>query len=229
MNSPNSRFVIAIDGPSGAGKSTVAHLLSQRLGVPLLDTGAMYRCLALAAMSQGWPSQPIETVLPTISAAKIDFTGAGRQVVTLNGEDVSQKIRSLEVSQAASKLSTVSEIRRQLVAQQQAIIASGSWVLEGRDVTTVVAPDANLKVFLTASIEERARRRWKEYQAKGGQETLQTVVKEVVERDFRDYTRDDSPLQLAEDAVIVESFGLTPEEVADRILSLLPDLPGVVN
>ncbi len=222
MNSETRNFVIAIDGPSGAGKSTVAGLVSQQLGCPLLDTGAMYRCVALAAMTSGVSGATEESIQSVLDTIEIRFSGEAGRTVLLNGADVSEDIRTMEVSQEASRLSTLSNVRAHLVKQQQAIIADGSWVLEGRDVTTVVAPKADLKVFLTASIEERARRRWLESTNRGEQLRLQQVVREVVERDHRDYTRDDSPLQLAEDATIIESFGVSAEEVAQKILGMLP-------
>ncbi len=203
------RFVLAIDGPSGAGKSTVARLVAKSLNLQMLDTGAMYRCVALAAGPNASPEEAAEKA----AAIKIEFDG---DRVMLDGEDVSDKIRSLEISQRASRLSVHPPLRKHLVGQQQRIIEEGRWVLEGRDTTTVVAPDADLKIFLTASIEERARRRWKELKS----DALTEVVKETVERDHRDYTRPDSPLMLAEDAHIIETFGRTPEEVAEAIVSL---------
>jgi cytidylate kinase len=136
--------------------------------------------------------------------------------VTLDGEDVTEAIRSLEVGRRASEVSVHSPVRRAMVTRQRKLVENGDCVLEGRDVTTVVAPDAQVKVFLTASIEERARRRWLESKA----DTLQAVVKDVVTRDHRDYTRQDSPLMLAEDAVIIESFGVTPDQVAEQIAKL---------
>lgn len=216
----SKRPVIAIDGPAGAGKSTVAKLLCARLNLELLDTGAMYRVIALAASRAGIATSD-ENAAGSVAASTTIAFGAGS--VLMNGQDVTDAIRTLEVGQAASEISVHSVVRRHLVAQQQRIIATGGYVLEGRDVTTVVAPDATLKVFLTASIEERARRRWLEMQARGDSSSLQQVVKDVVERDHRDYTRADSPLQLAADAVIVESFGLAPDEVAARIAELVAD------
>jgi cytidylate kinase len=136
--------------------------------------------------------------------------------VILDGEDVTEQIRTLQVGKRASEVSVFSAVRQAMVRRQRRLVEGGDCVLEGRDVTTVVAPDAGLKVFLTASIEERARRRWLENQA----DPLQSVVKDVVERDYRDYTRKDSPLTLSDDAVIIESFGLTPEEVAKKIVAL---------
>jgi CMP/dCMP kinase len=209
-------MIIAIDGPAGAGKSTVARGLAKALGLDLLDTGAMYRAFALAAFRNGSEFNVFEL----IDQVQIDFGPSPERKIRLDGMDVSDEIRSLEISQMASQLSTVSEVRRAMVAAQQSIISLGNWVLEGRDVTTVVAPKADLKIFLTASIEERARRRWVEMVAKGDTVSLPAVVKEVVERDYRDYTRDDSPLMLAEDAIIVESFGLSPDDIIERIVAM---------
>lgn len=222
MNSETRNLVIAIDGPSGAGKSTVAGFVSKQLFCPLLDTGAMYRCVALAAMKSEITEATESSIQGLLDEIQIRFSGEDGRTVLLNGEDVSAEIRTMQVSQQASRLSTLSNVRAHLVKQQQAIIAVGSWVLEGRDVTTVVAPSADLKIFLTASIEERARRRWVEATGRGEKLRLQEVVKEVVERDHRDYTRDDSPLQLAEDATIIESFGVTAEQVAQKIMAMLP-------
>ncbi|MCW5939575.1 MAG: (d)CMP kinase [Fimbriimonadaceae bacterium] len=221
MNRPP---VVAIDGPAGAGKSTVAGLLSARSGLPLLDTGAMYRCVALLAHERGLDGRSAREAADLAATANIELSRTLPQKVRLNGEDVTTKIRTLEIGQLASELSVHSEVRRVLVGLQQQTIRMGGWILEGRDTTTVVAPDADLKVFLTASIEERARRRWVEIEARGESKRLQDVVRDVVERDHRDYSRADSPLALAEDAVIVETFGLTPEEVAERIVSIIPAL-----
>lgn len=210
-------MIIAIDGPAGSGKSTVAKLLAKELQLELLDTGAMYRAFAIAAMREGIGEDDPQLVENLIPQLTIGFTDTNPKHVTLNGEDIADQIRSLEVSQLASQLSAISCVRRALVASQQSIIQSGRWVLEGRDVTTVVAPQANLKIFLTASIEERARRRWLELKNSPNPPTLQAVVKEVVERDHRDYTRSDSPLMLAEDALIIETFNLLPEEIVRKI------------
>ncbi|MBS1711845.1 MAG: (d)CMP kinase [Armatimonadetes bacterium] len=213
-------MIVAIDGPAGAGKSTVARLVADRLGLEILDTGAMYRAVALAALRSSVSPENDSAIDQLMDEIEIGF-GPGRPPeILLNGEEVGSLIRTLEVSQLASRLSTFSPVRRQLVAAQQRIIREGNWVLEGRDVTTVVAPGADVKVFLTASIEERARRRWVDLAVHPSAPSLQEVVKEVVERDHRDYTRADSPLMLAEDAVIVETFALTPIEVADRIVAL---------
>ena len=179
----------------------------------------MYRAVALKAFRAGLSASDARQAAEIAETAVI---GLDPPRVTLDGEDVTEAIRTLEVGQMASELSTVPAVRRALVAQQQSVLAGGGYVLEGRDTTTVVAPHADLKVFLTASIEERARRRWLEIQARGESDRLQEVVVDVVQRDHRDYSRADSPLTLAEDAVIVETFGLTPDEVAERVLALLP-------
>lgn len=214
--------VIAIDGPAGSGKSTVARIISARTGLPLLDTGAMYRCAALSCLRIGIDISAASSVIGQAAKVQIEFASGDPQRVFLDGEDVTDAIRTLAVGQAASQISTYAEVRADMVRRQQELVANGGTVLEGRDVTTVVAPNAEVKVFLTASIEERARRRWLELQQKGEQTRLQAVVLDVVERDHRDYTRTESPLQLAEDAVIIESFGISPEEAADRVIALIP-------
>lgn len=213
-------MIIAIDGPAGSGKSTVAKLLAKELNLELLDTGAMYRAFAIAAMRANISDQDSQLVEKLIPKVNIGFTTDSPKRVTLDGEDIADQIRSLEVSQLASQLSAISCVRRSMVASQQSIINRGRWVLEGRDVTTVVAPQATLKIFLTASIEERARRRWLEMKEMQTPPTLQAVVKEVVERDHRDYTREDSPLMLAEEAIIIETFNLQPEEIVRKIALL---------
>lgn len=215
-NARVSRFVIAMDGPSGAGKSTVAALVAARLGLRVLDTGAMYRATAWLAQREGAEGE--EAFAALALAHPVSFQGSR---VVIADTDVSEEIRTLEVGQAASLASTFPSLRRALVGQQRAVVAQGRWILEGRDTTTVVAPDADLKVFLTASIEERGRRRWIQLRDESPSLRLQTVVREVVERDHRDYTRADSPLELAEDAEIVETFGMSAQGVADRIVELV--------
>lgn len=187
----------------------------------------MYRAVALAALRAEISPDAHELLADLAVRCLVTFSGADNECTLLDGEDVSNLIRTLEIGQFASKISVHSEVRKELVRQQQAIVASGGFVLEGRDTTTVVAPKADLKIFLTASIEERARRRWLEGAGRGGDNTLQEVVVDVVRRDFRDYSRDDSPLALAEDAVIIETFGMSPPDVVERVVRMLED-KGVV-
>lgn len=194
-------MLIAIDGPAGAGKSTVARAVADALGFTYLDTGAMYRCIALADLRGA--ADP--------TACAIGFDGG----VTLDGEDVTAQIRTPQVSARASEVAARPEVRAALVERQRELIAAGDYVAEGRDIGTVVAPDAELKVFLTASPRERARRRAAEIGA-----DAKTVLAEQTLRDERDSTREHSPLAAAEDAIEVDTTGLDIDEVVRRIVAL---------
>ena len=215
----SSEFVIAIDGPAGAGKSTIAKLLAARLGLRYLDTGAMYRALALKATMLGVPGTAAAELM---ESTRIEFGSGEPQAVLLDGADVTVAIRTPEVGEAASALSSHPPVRRAMVALQQAFVAEGGVVLEGRDTTTVVAPRATLKLYLTASLEERARRRTREFSDNGVAAGFERVRTEIEQRDHRDITRDDSPLEVAPDAHVVETATLSIDEVLARILSLLP-------
>jgi cytidylate kinase len=199
-------MLVAIDGPAGAGKSTVARALALRLGFTYLDSGAMYRCVALLALDS-----PEREPAVLARGAQIDLGVR----VTLDGRDVSDAIRAPEVSEAASRVAADPGVREALVAKQRALIARGDWVAEGRDIGTVVAPEAELKLFLTASPEERARRRAAEL----GIEP-QTVLAEQTLRDERDATREHSPLAAAPGAVMLDTSGSTIEAVVERIATL---------
>jgi cytidylate kinase len=196
-----SPMLIAIDGPAGAGKSTVARAVADALGFTYLDSGAMYRCVALAELRGA--ADPVECAI-----------GVGDRI-TLDGEDVTEAIRSPEVTARASEVAARPEVRAQLVVRQRELIRSGDYVAEGRDIGTVVAPDAELKVFLTASPHERARRRAEQTGA-----DLQDVLRELGQRDERDTTREHSPLQPARDALRVDTDGLSVDDVAQRIVRL---------
>jgi CMP/dCMP kinase len=195
-------MLIAIDGPAGAGKSTVARALADALGFTYLDSGAMYRCVALAEL------RGIEDPL----TCEIELGGQ----VTLDGEDVTQEIRTPQVSARASEVAARPEVRRHLVALQRSMIRTGDYVAEGRDIGTVVAPDAELKVFLTASPEERAQRRATQIGVDPAQ-----VLAEQRERDTRDTTREHSPLAPAPDALRVDTTGLSVDEVVAKIAHLV--------
>jgi CMP/dCMP kinase len=222
------RLTIAIDGPAGSGKSSVARRLAAMLGYLYLDSGAMYRALALKALLHKVPldDEPRlevlakETHIELRRPAKEQESAGAKNCVFLNGQDVTTEIRTAEVAQAASRLATIAGVRRVLVAEQQRAGAGGGVVMEGRDIGTVVFPKAELKIFLDASPEERAERRWKEHHEKSDKMTLAEVFDEVIERDKRDRERKVSPLVRAADAVLVDNTAMGIEETARLIVML---------
>lgn len=218
-------WTIAIDGPAGAGKSTVARMLAKRLGYLYIDSGAMYRAAALNALRAGVDLMEQDEVAALTRSARITFRAPeeedGEQRVLLNGEDVTTAIRTPEVASSASVVSAIPGVRAALVTQQAALGSSGGVVMEGRDIGTVVFPNAELKIFLTASPEERAARRHADLLARGTTASLDEVRADQDERDFRDSTRTVSPLAAAPDAVVVDSDGLIPGEVAQHLYELV--------
>ena len=205
-------FSIAIDGPAGAGKSTIAKALAKSLGAMYLDTGAMYRAFGLFMLRRG-ADKDRDAILACLNDVDIDVRYEdGMQRIYLVGEDVTQAIRQPEVSLAASNVSAVAEVRERMVALQRKIAEGHSVIMDGRDIGTVVLPNATLKIFLTASAEERARRRCRELEEKGAPVPYDQVLKEMIERDYQDSHRAASPLKAAEDAVHVDTSDLTLDE-----------------
>ena len=209
---------MAIDGPAGAGKSTVAQRLAERLRFTYIDSGAMYRAVALWALRQGVALTDMHRLEQLALAAEIALE-PGR--IRLNGEDITEAIRTQEVANGASQVSAVSGVRRALVAKQRAIGERTSVVMEGRDIGTVVFPNAEVKIYLDANPEERVRRRFQDIRAKGGATSEAQLAAELEERDQRDRTRSDAPLTQAPDAVYLDSTPLTPGEVEEAILRIV--------
>jgi cytidylate kinase len=221
-------LIIAIDGPVGSGKSTLARRVAQMLGYVYVDTGAMYRALALKALRRGFAFDGNdENLVELARETRIDLRAEdGTQRVFLDHEDVTRAIRTPEVSQAASKIAVNPGVRHVLVAEQRRAGEQGGVVMEGRDIGSVVFPDAELKIFLTASPETRAERRWREHQQKGDAIDLQRTLEEIRERDRRDQARTTSPLVRAPDAVVVDSTAMESEEVARLVVMLAKDKAG---
>ena len=216
---------IAIDGPASAGKSTVAKILAKKNGFIYCDTGAMYRALTLAAITKNIDLDSEEALMALLTDIKISFTQEeDGQHVHLNDEDVTLAIRNNDVTNSVSKVSAYKSIREEMVIRQQDIASSMSIVMDGRDIGTVVLPNADLKVFLVASVTERAERRYKENQAKGIETDFESLKQEIADRDHYDSTRKNSPLVQAEDAILVDTSGLSIAEVVENIEKLMKTL-----
>ena len=214
-----SVLIIAIDGPSAAGKSTLAKRLALDLGFTYLDTGGMYRALALKVLREGIDISNDESVTELIGRTDIDLVATdGKLKVLLDGEDVSHEIRTPEVSQMASKASALKVVRRWMLVLQRGFGRRGNVVAEGRDIGTVVFPDAEVKIYLDATVQERARRRVEELRKAGRQVSLDETLREMGERDKRDSERDLAPLRKANDAIVIDSTSLDAEALAQRVM-----------
>lgn len=214
-------YNIAIDGPAGAGKSTIAKLIAKKKGFVYVDTGAMYRAMALYFLEEGISADDQEKI--GAAANDVDVTISyenGEQVVWLNGRNVNGLIRTEEVSKMASKSSTNGAVRKKLVELQQALAKKESVVMDGRDIGTCVLPDADVKVYLTASSHVRALRRYEELKAKGEACDLDVIEKDIIDRDYQDMHRELSPLKQADDAVLLDSSDMTIEQVANAIIKM---------
>lgn len=213
---------VAIDGPSGAGKSTVARAAAAKLGYVYVDTGAMYRSIGLAVCRKGIAGEDTEGIKATLPGIDIRLTYQdGAQRVLLNGEDVSEVIRTPEISYYASKVSAVPEVRQFLLETQRNMAKNGNILMDGRDIGTVILPDAPVKIFLTASAQARAERRYKELVDKGQQVTMDGILHDINERDKQDMTRAVAPLKQADDAVLLDTSELTLDESIEAVLRII--------
>jgi len=214
-------FNVAIDGPAGAGKSTIAKAVAKKMNLIYVDTGAMYRAMALFMIREGVNLTDTQKIIEKCKEADITIRYEdGVQVVMLNGENVNGFLRTEEVGNAASVTSVIPEVRAKLVELQKALASSSDCIMDGRDIGTCVLPNAQLKVYLTASSDVRAKRRYDELIAKGEDADLQKIKEDIEERDYRDMNRETSPLKVAEDAVLVDSSYMGIEEVIETIMHL---------
>ena len=212
------RLTIAMDGPAGSGKSTIAQCLAEKLDYLYLNSGSMYRAMTLLSIRAGEDSTDVPALTQMAQNCRIDFSNNGKTTV-LNGEDVSAALRTPEIDRAIADIAKIPEIRREMVKQQRRIGKNGGIIVEGRDVTTVVFPDADLKFYISASVEERAKRRFTEQKAQGVETTLEQVEQEIRERDQMDESRDHSPLRTASDAIVLDTTGMTVNQAVEFVLN----------
>lgn len=213
---------VAIDGPAGAGKSTIARTAAKNLGYIYVDTGALYRAVGVYSLRHGFDTKNADTVAATLSDIQVELKFLGDiQHVFLNGEDVSEEIRTPDASMAASDVSAVPAVRQFLFDLQRDIAKANNCIMDGRDIGTVVLPDAQVKIFLTASPEARAQRRYKELQEKGATDTYEAVLADLKQRDYNDSHRATAPLKPAEDSVLVDTTALTLQESVQKVISVI--------
>ena len=215
---------VAIDGPAGAGKSTIARAAAKKLGFIYVDTGALYRAVGVYSLRNGLDTENPETVEGTLPHIQVELQFQdGVQHVLLNGEDVSEEIRTPQASMAASAVSAVPAVRRFLFDLQREIAANNDCIMDGRDIGTVVLPQAEVKIFLTASPETRAMRRFKELQEKGAPDTYEAVLADLKQRDYNDSHRAVAPLKPAEDSVLVDTSALTLSQSVEKVLEVIKE------
>ena len=218
------KYAVALDGPSGAGKSSVAKAVASRLGILYVDTGAMYRAIGLAVLRRGIAADDTEGILRTLPTLSVALRHSeGGQRILLNGEDVSEQIRTGEVAQYASKCSAVPEVRAFLLDTQRALAAKHSVIMDGRDIGTVILPNAEVKIFLTAQPEARAQRRFDELLARGENVTFEGVLKDIQRRDEQDTNRPIAPLRQAEDAVLLDNSTLDLAQTVQAVLRVIAE------
>ncbi len=210
---------IAIDGPSGVGKSTIADIVAEKLNMKHLDTGAMYRCVAYSTLKENIDPKNNDEVGKIMDTLHIEFTQDNR--VLLNGEDVTKEIRMNDVSMRASITSQLSVVRKKLVSLQQQVCKDKGFIVDGRDICSTVLPDAEVKIFMTASSKARAQRRYDEYISKGIDADYETIYQDIVARDYQDTHREISPLKKASDATEIDTSSLTIDEVVEKVLDLV--------
>lgn len=217
-------FIVAIDGPAGTGKGTVTKIISERLGLINIDTGAMYRCVALQALKNNIKDTEIEKVEKMLENIDIKFKREDGNVKTFfNGEDVSKQIRTPEVDDVVAKFAALKQVREKVTPLQQKMGELGNIIMEGRDIGTTVFPNANVKIYLDASVEERAKRRYLQNQEKGINESYEEVLESIKKRHILETTREISPLRKADDAILVDSTELTIEQVVNKIIEIIEE------
>lgn len=215
---------IAIDGPSAAGKSTIADIVAEKLNYVHLDTGAMYRAVAYNAFEKGVAIDDEENIVKMIEDMDLDMTNDGK--VILNNEDISDKIRTDKISMGASDVSKLQGCRKALVQMQQKICENGGYILDGRDIGTVVLKDAPVKIYMVASAEARAQRRVLQNQEKGLEADYETILEDIKKRDYQDTHREHSPLRKADDAIEIDTSDMTIEEVVDKVMAIIEEKTG---
>ena len=214
-----NKIAIAIDGPAGAGKSTIAKAVAKKLGFIYVDTGAMYRAMAIHFIRNGIRAEETEKIEAACDSVAVTIHYANQeQQVLLNGENVTGQLRTEEVGKMASASSVVPKVRMKLVELQRELATTTCVVMDGRDIGTYVLPNAQVKIYMTAGIHERAVRRYEELKAKGIESNLEEIEKDIAERDYRDMNREISPLRQAEDAVLIDTTGLSIEDVVEKIV-----------
>ena len=220
-------YSIAIDGPAGSGKSTIAKILAEKLNIVYIDTGAMYRTVAYYCVENGIATTDGENVAKSLDNINLEIKMVdGVQHMILNGKDVTGLIRSAEIGQGASDVGVFIPVRDRLVEIQQGMAKTTSVVMDGRDIGTVVLPNAEVKIYLNAAVEERARRRLKDFIAQGRNDTLEEVIEQIKIRDHNDMTRDYNPLRKAEGAVEIDTTGMTVDEAAEAVLKIVYEKTG---